>query len=156
MHKYATNKTRSPVLHELEWSLENLIHIVDTGIEVNGKHISDNFLEDDALSQKEISFLVSLKEEFLYLRQGLYSEETGQVNPDLTLMQFEEIVKEYIGSEYAFALESGTASLFLSMVVTGIGHGDEVITTPMTYRATANAIIHTGAKPVFVDVFVCG
>jgi dTDP-4-amino-4,6-dideoxygalactose transaminase len=60
--------------------------------------------------------------------------------------------KEYVGAEHAMALNSCTAALHLSMVVSGLGPGDEVITTPMTFCATANSILHTGARPVFVDV----
>ncbi len=66
--------------------------------------------------------------------------------------KFEEMFKKYTGAKYAMALNSCTAGLHLSMIVSGIGPGDEVITTPFTFCATANTIIHVGAKPVFVDV----
>ena len=65
---------------------------------------------------------------------------------------FEEAFKQYVGAEHAIAVSSCTAALHLSMIVSGVGPGDEVITTPMTFCATANAIVHTGAKPVFVDI----
>ena len=65
---------------------------------------------------------------------------------------FEQEFKNYVGAEYAVAVSSCTAALHLSMIVSGIGQGDEVITTPMTFCATANAILHTGAVPVFVDI----
>jgi len=66
--------------------------------------------------------------------------------------RFEEMFREYTGAEYALALNSCTAGLHLAMLAAGIGPGDEVITTPLTFCATANAVIHTGALPVFVDV----
>src|SRR5439155_14408900 len=66
--------------------------------------------------------------------------------------QFEDMMKEYTGARYAVGVSSCTAALHLSLLVLGVGPGDEVITTPMTFAATANAIIHAGAKPVFVDV----
>lgn len=66
--------------------------------------------------------------------------------------KFEAMFRDYIGSRHALALNSCTAGLHLSLVVTGIGPGDEVITSPMTFAATANSIIHAGAKPVFVDI----
>ena len=65
---------------------------------------------------------------------------------------FEEEFARYVGTTHAVAVNSCTAALHLSMVAAGIGPGDEVITTPLTFCATANAIVHTGATPVFVDV----
>ncbi|MCC7262528.1 MAG: DegT/DnrJ/EryC1/StrS family aminotransferase [Candidatus Latescibacteria bacterium] len=65
---------------------------------------------------------------------------------------FEQAFREYVGAEFAVAVNSCTAALHLSLLVSGVGPGDEVITTPMTFCATANAIAHTGAKPVFVDI----
>jgi dTDP-4-amino-4,6-dideoxygalactose transaminase len=66
--------------------------------------------------------------------------------------EFEKLFCEYIGCEHAIALNSCTAGLELALEVLGIGPGDEVITTPLTFCATANVIVHRGAKPVFVDV----
>jgi dTDP-4-amino-4,6-dideoxygalactose transaminase len=56
------------------------------------------------------------------------------------------------GARHAVALSSGTSALHLSLVGLGIGPGDEVVTSPITWPATANVIVHTGARPVFVDV----
>jgi dTDP-4-amino-4,6-dideoxygalactose transaminase len=65
---------------------------------------------------------------------------------------FEELFKKHTGSRHALALNSCTAALHLACVVSGLKPGDEVITTPMTFCATANVIVHTGATPVFADV----
>jgi dTDP-4-amino-4,6-dideoxygalactose transaminase len=65
---------------------------------------------------------------------------------------FENKFADYLNLQYAVGLNSCTAALHLSLLALGIGEGDEVITTPMTFIATATAIMHTGAKPVFVDV----
>lgn len=65
---------------------------------------------------------------------------------------FEEEFADYLGLEYAVGLTSCTAALHLSLLSLDIGTGDEVITTPMTFIATATAIMHTGARPVFIDV----
>ncbi|MDM8553299.1 DegT/DnrJ/EryC1/StrS family aminotransferase [Desulfococcaceae bacterium HSG7] len=65
--------------------------------------------------------------------------------------QFEEDFKAFKGSKHAIALNSCTAALHLSMFAAGIGSGDEVITTPMTFCSTVNAIIHCGATPVLAD-----
>jgi len=65
---------------------------------------------------------------------------------------FEEKLKKYTGAKYAVALNSCTGALHLSLLALGIKPGDEVITTPLTFAATANVIVHVGAKPVFVDI----
>jgi dTDP-4-amino-4,6-dideoxygalactose transaminase len=58
----------------------------------------------------------------------------------------------YVGAKHALAVSSGTAAMHLTLVALGIGPGDEVITTPITWPATANVVVHAGATPVFVDV----
>ena len=69
-----------------------------------------------------------------------------------TVDRFERRFAEYLGRRHALAVSSCTAALHLSLLALGIGEGDEVITTPMTFIATATAILEAGAKPVFVDV----
>ncbi len=66
--------------------------------------------------------------------------------------ELERRMAEYLEAEHVLALASGTAALHLSLVALGVGPGDEVITSPITWPATANVIVHTGAAPVFVDV----
>jgi len=66
--------------------------------------------------------------------------------------ELERLFAEYIGCKHAVGLNSCTAGLHLALSSLGIGSGDEVITTPITFAATANVIVHQGAKPVFVDV----
>ncbi len=66
--------------------------------------------------------------------------------------ELERRMVEYLEAEHVLALASGTAALHLSLVALGVGPGDEVITSPITWPATANVIVHTGATPVFVDV----
>jgi dTDP-4-amino-4,6-dideoxygalactose transaminase len=66
--------------------------------------------------------------------------------------ELERRMAEYLEAEHVLALASGTAALHLAVVALGIGPGDEVITTPITWPATANVIVHSGATPVFVDV----
>jgi dTDP-4-amino-4,6-dideoxygalactose transaminase len=66
--------------------------------------------------------------------------------------RFEEMFRKRVEARHAVALGSCTAALHLSLLAAGVGKGDEVITTPMTFCATANSIVHTGARPVFVDV----
>jgi len=78
--------------------------------------------------------------------------KSGWIGTGPRVHKFENDFRDYIGSKYAMALNSCTAALHLSMLVSGVSAGDEVITTPMTFAATSNAILHTGAKPIFVDV----
>ncbi|HXY85995.1 MAG TPA: DegT/DnrJ/EryC1/StrS family aminotransferase [Gaiellaceae bacterium] len=66
--------------------------------------------------------------------------------------ELERRMAEYLEVEHVLALASGTAALHLSLVGLGVGPGDEVVTSPITWPATANVIVHTGATPVFVDV----
>ena len=69
-----------------------------------------------------------------------------------TVEEFEKKFSQYLGCKCTVGVTSCTAALHLSLLGYGIGPGDEVITTPMTFIATANAVIFTGATPVFVDV----
>lgn len=67
-------------------------------------------------------------------------------------IEFERLISEYTGAKYTVAVNSCTAALHLSLIASGVGKGDDVITTPFTFAATGNTIIHAGAKPVFVDI----
>jgi dTDP-4-amino-4,6-dideoxygalactose transaminase len=66
--------------------------------------------------------------------------------------RFEEEFKAYTGAKAALAVNSCTAALHLALAALGIGPGDEVITTPLTFCATVNVIVHVGATPVLVDI----
>jgi len=77
---------------------------------------------------------------------------SGWIGTGPKVFKFEEMLRNYLGIKNAVALSSCTAALHLTMIALGIKQGEEVITTPMTFCATANSILHTGAKPVFVDV----
>jgi dTDP-4-amino-4,6-dideoxygalactose transaminase len=67
-------------------------------------------------------------------------------------LRFEENFARYVQAETAVSVNSATAALHLALLAADVGPGDEVVTTPLTFVATANVITHTGAIPVFVDV----
>jgi perosamine synthetase len=66
--------------------------------------------------------------------------------------EFEQAFASFVGTKYAIAMNSGTAALHTALLAHGIGEGDEVITSPFTFIVSANAILFTGAKPVFTDI----
>jgi acetyltransferase-like isoleucine patch superfamily enzyme len=74
--------------------------------------------------------------------------ESGALAQGAVVSEFEKQFAAYIGSEHAIAVSSGTTALHLSLLAAGIGPGDEVITSPFTFIASANSIIYVGAKPV--------
>jgi dTDP-4-amino-4,6-dideoxygalactose transaminase len=86
------------------------------------------------------------------IEEVLGSLRTGWLGTGPKVARFERDFAAYKGVEHAVALNSCTAALHLSILAAGIGPGDEVITTPMTFCATVNTIIHAGATPVLADV----
>ena len=65
---------------------------------------------------------------------------------------FEKKVADYVGAKYAVAVSNGTAALHVACLAAGIGEGDEVITTPITFAASANCVLYCGGTPVFADI----
>jgi len=78
--------------------------------------------------------------------------QSGQVAQGPVVAEFERAFAQMCGVRYALATSSGTTALHLALLAHGIGPGDEVITSPFTFIASANSILYTGARPVFVDV----
>lgn len=68
------------------------------------------------------------------------------------VIEMEECLKNYTGAKYAVAVSNGTAALHCACIAAGIEPGDEVITTPITFAASANCILYCGATPVFADI----
>ena len=78
--------------------------------------------------------------------------DSGSLAQGPRVRMFEERFADYIGVAHAVATSSGTTALHLALLGYGIGEGDEVITVPFTFIASANSILYTGARPVFVDI----
>jgi dTDP-4-amino-4,6-dideoxygalactose transaminase len=87
--------------------------------------------------------------EMKYVQEAIASGWVAPAGPDLTA--FEKEMSARVGVPYAIALSSGTAALHLGLLALGVGPGDVVLTSTMTFAATANAITYTGADPFFVD-----
>jgi dTDP-4-amino-4,6-dideoxygalactose transaminase len=78
--------------------------------------------------------------------------KSGWIAKGPRTVKFEKEFAEYLGAKHAVAMNSCTAALHVALAAKGIGPGDEVITTPMTFASTANTIIHVGATPVLADI----
>jgi dTDP-4-amino-4,6-dideoxygalactose transaminase len=107
--------------------------------EVSAKRSEFLSFQPPAISDAEIEAVAAT------LRSGWLT--TGPRTSEL-----ESRMRDYLEATHVLAVSSGTAALHLSLVALGIGPGDEVITTSLTWPATANVIVHTGATPVFADI----
>jgi len=88
--------------------------------------------------------------ELKYLKECIETNFVSSVGPFVN--RFERMIEEYTGSTKAVVCVSGTNALHIALILAGVERGDEVITQPLTFVATANAIAYCGANPVFVDV----
>src|SRR5512139_1894035 len=78
--------------------------------------------------------------------------DSGMLAQGPRTAKFEERFAQVCGVKHAIATSSGTTALHTALLAHGVGAGDEVVTTPFTFIASANAILYTGARPVFVDI----
>ena len=78
--------------------------------------------------------------------------KSGRITQGPRIKQFEDALCKYTGAKYAVVVSSGTAALHIACLTIGIKSGEEVITSPLTFVASANCILYCGGKPVFADV----
>ncbi len=93
---------------------------------------------------------IDIKEELSAVLGGILESCQFILGPNVA--ELEREVADYIGTKHAVAVANGTDALHLALATSDIGEGDEVITSPFTFIATAEAVSYTGARPVFVDV----
>jgi len=101
--------------------------------------------------------LVDLKAQYVSIKEEIDAAIARVINKTAFILgdevkQFETEFASFSGSTYCVGVSSGTAALALSLRALGVGPGDEVITSTMTFTASAEAIFHVGARPVFVDI----
>jgi len=84
-----------------------------------------------------------------YVREAFESNYIAPLGPQVDA--FEKEFAEKVGTKYALALSSGTSAIHLSLIDLGVGPGDEVMVSTLTFAASANPVVYQGAKPVFID-----
>lgn len=141
---YAQNPVEAQkIFQQYEWKIkiiplvDEYMHVMDYVECSNNQHI--------ALAQPQLN-----GNEYKYLMDALLSNWISSTGKYVT--QFEEGFSKYCGVNYGVAVSNGTVALHLALVALGIGKGDEVIVPDITFAATINAVIYTGATPVIVDI----
>jgi len=109
--------------------------------------IRNIYKTDDFLPLHEPQFFGNEKK---YVNEAIDSTFVSSVGKYVT--KFEEMVAEYVGAKYAVATSNGTSALHVGLKLVGVDASSEVITQPLTFIATANAISYCNAKPIFIDV----
>mgnify|MGYP001210930225 CR=1 FL=1 len=111
------------------------------------KFIRSLYSKSENISLHEPKFFGNEKK---YLNECIDSSFVSSVGKFVDM--FESKIAKYTGSKYAVATSNGTSAIHIALLVSNVGKGDEVITQPLTFVATCNAITYCGASPIFVDV----
>jgi dTDP-4-amino-4,6-dideoxygalactose transaminase/nucleoside-diphosphate-sugar epimerase len=123
------------------YNIRLLKELVDTPATMGGEPACDDFVP--------FSLPLLGKEEE---EEVIATLRSGWLTTGPRTQKFEEIARRYLGCSHTVAVNSCTGALHLALAALGVGPGDEVITSPITWPSTANVVVHLGARPVFVDV----
>ena len=89
-------------------------------------------------------------DEMKYVKEAYDTNWMSTVGENINVIEKE--ITDMLGCKYAVGLASGTSALHCACIAAGVGEGDEVITTPITFAASANCALYCGAKPIFADI----
>lgn len=130
---------------------------VTSNQEVSGLRAFPKSLNDRSEAPAPLFDFLDLKAQFSTIRSEVMAAITRVIESQQFILgsevrQLEEEIAALVGAKYAIACASGSDALVLALMAAGVGAGDEVITTPFTFVATAGSIARVGARPVFVDI----
>ncbi|MCX4296481.1 MAG: aminotransferase class I/II-fold pyridoxal phosphate-dependent enzyme [Lachnospiraceae bacterium] len=131
------------IFQQYRWKIK-VIPLVDADMHI-WDYAESNSRQHVALAQPQLN-----GNEYNYLMDAFLSTWISSTGKYIT--QFEEKFSQYCGVQYGVAVSNGTTALHLALVALGVGAGDEVIVPDITFAATINAVIYTGATPVIVDI----
>lgn len=141
---YALNPVDAEaILKRYEWKYK-IVPLVDQNMHVLD-YVENNDARHISLAQPQLN-----GNEYNYLMDAFLSTWISSTGKYVT--QFEDVFSKYCGVKYGVATSNGTTAIHLALTALGIGKGDEVIVPDITFAATINAVIYTGATPVIVDI----
>ncbi len=126
---------------EQYYNVRRMKRLLDTPVDEGGEPVAAHFIP---LARP----MIGIEEE----RVVVEALRSGWITSGPQIKAFEEAFAETVSAPYAVAVNSCTSALHLCLVHLGVGPGDEVITSPLTWSSTANTVLNMGAKPVFADV----
>jgi perosamine synthetase len=145
-NKIKIKKKQTPECTQIRKTTENTDQIIIMYSDII-KFIRGIYKTDESIPLHEPRFIGNEKK---YLDECIDSTFVSSVGKFVN--QFEQKIAEYTGATYAIVCVNGTAALHMALLLCGVKQDDEVITQPLTFVATANAIAYTGANPIFIDV----
>ena len=110
-------------------------------------YIQDTYKTKEIIPLHEPKFIGNEKKYLIECIDSTFVSSVGKF-----VDKFEDKIANYIGAKYAIATSNGTSALHVALLLANVERGDEVITQPITFVATCNAISYCGAKPIFIDV----